>query len=275
MDNKKIIIIGILILVCLGVIIVMLANSVSYERIDITPNGTSIEVPANQTRYRGDVEDVKVWNWNNGILVTYNSHADSYIKVGGVGFDALYNLIKNGEMQEIDGFTCYVINADDLLEIHIFDIIKVNYNGKFYCIPLANETSHDNIIICCNDKDMAVHMAKSVNYKNVYPENSKLDNTISSAKNMSKDWAANLDNAVSTAGNISKDWNANWDNAVSTAGNVSKDLDAGWDNVVSTAGKTSKDLESKSNGYANNLNWNSVESTVKGKVGDLMSYVPF
>ena len=83
--------------------------------------------------------------------------------------------------QDIDGFTCYVINADQLLEIHIFDIIKVNYNGKFYCIPLSNETTHDNIIICCNDKNMAVHMAKSVQYKNVFPE--KTD-TLSTVKNM-------------------------------------------------------------------------------------------
>uniref|UniRef100_UPI0025EE4B6D hypothetical protein n=1 Tax=uncultured Methanobrevibacter sp. TaxID=253161 RepID=UPI0025EE4B6D len=67
------------------------------------------------------------------------------------------------------------------------DIIKVNYNGKFYCIPLSNETTHDNILICCNDRDMAVHMAKSVQYKNVYPENTDLDNTISTVKNITGD----------------------------------------------------------------------------------------
>ena len=150
MDNKKIIIIiGIILLIIIaGVIIVMLT----------------------------------IWNWNNGILVTYNSHEDqSIIKVSELGFNTLNNLIKNGERQDIDGFTCYVINADQLLEIHIFDIIKVNYNGKFYCIPLSNETTHDNIIICCNDKNMAVHMAKSVQYKNVFPE--KTD-TLSTVKNM-------------------------------------------------------------------------------------------
>ncbi|MBR5954824.1 MAG: hypothetical protein IK021_05395, partial [Methanobrevibacter sp.] len=96
-------------------------------------------------------------------------------------------LIKNGENQNIDNFTCYVINADELLKIQIFDIIKVNYNGKFYCIPLTNETTHDNILICCNDKNIAVHMAKSVEYKNVYPDKTKLENTISSVKNMTGD----------------------------------------------------------------------------------------
>ena len=183
MDNKKIIIIiGIILLIIIAGVIIVMLTSVQYEKIDITPNGTTIEVPANQTKYHGNVEGAKIWNWNNGILVTYNSHEDqSIIKVSELGFNTLNNLIKNGERQDIDGFTCYVINADQLLEIHIFDIIKVNYNGKFYCIPLSNETTHDNIIICCNDKNMAVHMAKSVQYKNVFPE--KTD-TLSTVKNM-------------------------------------------------------------------------------------------
>ena len=103
-----------------------------------------------------------------------------------MGFNTLNDVIKNGEKENIDGFTCYVINADELLEIHIFDIIKVNYNGKFYCIPLANETTHDNILICCKDKDVAVHMAKSVQYKNVYPD-SDLEDTLSTVENLTGD----------------------------------------------------------------------------------------
>ena len=188
MDNKKIIIIGVIFLIIIAGIILVMLTSVNYERIDITPNGTSIEVPANQTKYVGNVEGAKIWNWDKGILVTYNSHEDkNFIKVSELGFNTLNEIIKNGEKQSIDNFTCYVINADELLEIHIFDIIKVNYNGKFYCIPLSNETTHDNILICCNDRDMAVHMAKSVQYKNVYPENTDLDNTISTVKNITGD----------------------------------------------------------------------------------------
>lgn len=196
MDNKKIIIIAIILLIIVAGIIFVILTSVNYERIEITPNGTSIEVPANQTKYNGDVESAKIWNWNNGILVTYNSHEDkNLIKVTELGFNTLNEVIKNGEKQNIDGFTCYVINADELLEIHIFDIIKVNYNGKFYCIPLSNETTHDNILICCNNKDMAVHMAKSVKYKNVYPD-TDLDNTVSAVKNITNglDTLANYTN---------------------------------------------------------------------------------
>ncbi|WP_405290565.1 hypothetical protein [Methanobrevibacter sp.] len=187
--NKKIIIIGIILLIIVAGIIVVMLTSVNYEKIYITPNGTSMDVPANQTKYNGNVEGAKIWNWNNGILVTYNSNEDkNIIKVTELGFNTLNDLIKNGEKQDIDGFTGYVINADELLEIHIFDIIKINYNGKFYCIPLANETTHDNIIICCNDKDMAAHMAKSVQYKNVYPDTPDINDTISTVKNMTGDW---------------------------------------------------------------------------------------
>jgi hypothetical protein len=163
-------------------------TTVNYEKIEITPNGTTIEVPANQTKFNGDYESVKIWNWNNGILITYNNHEDNnLIKVSELGFNTVNDVIKKGEQQNIDGFTCYVINADDLLEISIFDIIKVNYNGKFYCIPLSNETSHDNIIICCNNKDIAVHMAHSVIYKNVYPDNNAINNTISQVQNITGD----------------------------------------------------------------------------------------
>lgn len=168
MDNKKIIIIGIILCIIIVWVIFVMFASVDYERIEITPNGTSIEVPAGQTKSDGEVETAKIWHWDNGILVTYNSNEDdNLVRVTQLGFNTLVDLIKNGEKQDFDGFTGYVINADELLEIQIFDIIKVNYNGKFYCIPLSNGTTHDNILICCNDKDMAVHMAKSVEYKNV------------------------------------------------------------------------------------------------------------
>ena len=201
MDNKKIIIIGIIILIIAAGIIILMLTSVNYERIEITPNGTSIEVPANQTKYGGTIESAKIWNWKNGILVTYNSHEDkNIIKVTELGFNSLNKLIKNGEQQDFDGFTGYVINADDLMKITIFDIIKVNYNGKFYCIPLSNETTHDNIIICCKDKNMAVHMAKSIQYKNVYPNNTS---ALSKVKNITRDLKSKANNYTNNI-NLSK-----------------------------------------------------------------------
>lgn len=204
MDKKKMIIIGIILLIIVAGAIFVILTSINYDRIDITPNGTTIEVPANQTKYDGNFEGAKIWHWNNGILVTYNSHEDpNFIKVSELGFNTLNDVIKNGEKQNIDGFTCYVINADELVEIHIFDIIKVNYNGKFYCIPLTNETTHDNIIICCNNKDMAVHMAKSVEYKNIYPNSTGLDAALSSVGNMTGDLQSKANDYVNNT-NLSK-----------------------------------------------------------------------
>lgn len=184
MDNKKIIIIGILLLIVAGAILVMLASP-NYERIEITPNGTSMEVPINQTEFCGDFEGVKIWYWDNGVLVTYNNHeGNGVIKLIGLSFNALNELIKTGEVQNTDGFTCYVINASDLVEINLYDVIKVNYTGEFYCIPLSNGTSQDNIIICCNDKDTALDMARSVQYKNVYPDDIDVDDVISTVENV-------------------------------------------------------------------------------------------
>ncbi|WP_296857696.1 hypothetical protein [uncultured Methanobrevibacter sp.] len=185
--NKKIIIIGIILLIIVAAIVFIILTTVNYETIEITPNGTTIDVPANQTKYNGKVEGAKIWNWNSGILVAYNSYEENdIIKVTEIGFEALNKIVKTGEMETVDGITCYLINADKLLEIHIFDIIKVNYNGKFYCIPLYNETTHDSIIICCKDKDIALHMAKSVKYKKVYSENNNVNNTISKVKNVTE-----------------------------------------------------------------------------------------
>ena len=245
MDNKKIIIIGIIILIIAAGIIILMLTSVNYERIEITPNGTSIEVPANQTKYGGTIESAKIWNWKNGILVTYNSHEDkNIIKVTELGFNSLNKLIKNGEKQDFDGFTGYVINADDLMKITIFDIIKVNYNGKFYCIPLSNETTHDNIIICCKDKNMAVHMAKSIEYKNVYPNNTDLDNAISTIENMTEDLQSKANNYTNNT-----------------------DLN----DVKSTIEDKFGDLQSKANDYANNANIDDAESTIEKITGDLLS----
>ena len=51
MDTKKLIIIGIVAIILIAAAVIMLTNSVNYERIEITPNGTSIEVPARSTAH--------------------------------------------------------------------------------------------------------------------------------------------------------------------------------------------------------------------------------
>ena len=235
------IIIGAVILIIVAIILVMVLTSVNYEKLEITPNGTTIDVPANQTKYNGDYEGIKIWNWDNGILVTYNNHADpDYLKVGELGFNALNELIKNAEKQEIDGFTSYVINADDIFEIQIFEFIKVNYKGKFYCIPLKNETTHDNIIIFCMDKDIAVHMAKSVKYKNVYPQSNSFDHVKSSIQEEVGDWQDQITNYTNSA-----DF---------------KDVQSS--------------VQQEINEYANSTDFKDLQSAVQNKIGEWQSKIP-
>ena len=192
MNNKKIIIIGTIACILIFAIALMLLSSANYERIDITPNGTSIEVPVNKTEYVGELEGIKVWKMDNGALITYNGHEGiNSFQLTDLSFNAIQDIIKKGEMQNIDGFTCYVLNADELLEVHLFDIIKVNYNGKLYFIPLNNETTQDNIIIFSNDQDMALHMAKSVQYKNVYPNATSSDNSNITMEQIAEDLLSN------------------------------------------------------------------------------------
>lgn len=248
MDKKKKIIIGAIILIIAAIILVMILTTVNYEKLEITPNGTTIEVPANQTEFNGEYEGIKIWNWNTGILVAYNNHDDlDNLNLGGVGFNALIELLKNAERQEIDGYTCYVINADDLFEIHIFDFIKINYKGKFYCIPLSNETTHDNIIICCNDQGMATHMAKSVKYKNVYPKSNRLNDVKSSIKDEIGDWQSQITNYTNSA-----DF---------------KDAQSSVQQEIGT-------WQSKANQYTNNTDFNNVKSSIQNKIGEWQSQIP-
>lgn len=169
MENKKLIIIGVLaVILCIfaGAIIGTLNtmnSSIDYERIEIVPNATSIEIPTSQANYLGDTEGVKFWNWSNGALVTYNSQEGSNAVElsGALGFYAVKELVRTGNSENIDGFTVYTLDANQLAES-----IKTNGDGEFYCVHLVNDTTHDNIVICCKDKEILLHMAKSIQYKN-------------------------------------------------------------------------------------------------------------
>lgn len=247
MEKKKMIIIGAVILI-VAIILVMVLTTVHYERLEITPNGTTIDVPENQTKFNGEYEGIKIWNWNTGILIAYNNHDDlDYLNLGGIGYNALVEVLKNAEKQEIDGYTCYVINADDLLEIKIFEFIKINYKGKFYCIPLTNETTHDNIIICSNDQGVATHMAQSVKYKNVYPKSNKLNNVKNTIQEEIGDWQSQITNYTNSA------------DFKNTQSSIQQEIGT-W--------------QSKANQYTNNTDFNDIKSAVQNKIGDWQSQIP-
>ena len=68
-------------------------------------------------------------------------------------------LIKQNSKTNIDGYEVYMLDSNTLESI-----VKMDIDGKFYCIFL-DDANHDTVVICCNDKDVAVHMAHSINYK--------------------------------------------------------------------------------------------------------------
>ena len=164
MENKKKIIIAVLILIiCLVVGVILTINSINYERVEITPNGTSIEIPTDHREYVGDVSGVKCWKWNYGVLLSYDdSSANNSLNFSGIsiGFDMVEKLIKQNSKTIIDGYEVYMLDSNTLESI-----VKMNIDGKIYCIILDNETNHDTVVICCNDKNTIVHMAQSINYK--------------------------------------------------------------------------------------------------------------
>ncbi|WP_292888752.1 hypothetical protein [Methanobrevibacter sp. UBA212] len=168
METKKIIIIGILlVIICIlfGAIFGLLTSNVAYERIEITPNGTSIEVPSEDAKYDGEINNTgaKMWTFKQGALMTFNSaeaiDARGLNGLGGaVGFKDIKDIvITHFEKQEtIDGFTVYTLNGEQL---------GINGRGTMYCIITGNDQTHDNILITVDNKDIALHMAKSIQYK--------------------------------------------------------------------------------------------------------------
>ena len=163
METKDLIFIGIVaisISILIGTTIGIVTTSQDYERIEIVPNGTSIEIPDSQNASVG--EDLKFWNWSDGALITYNSQEDTNASEisSALGFYAIKELFKQGSSENINGTTVHTLDGAKLKE-HI----NVNGDGTYYCVYLINGTTKDNIIICCSDKDVLMHMVNSVQYK--------------------------------------------------------------------------------------------------------------
>lgn len=180
MDKHKQIIIIILIIILVSILTyigytIYNQNNITYQRVEIVPNATSIEIPVVDAKYLNDTNGVKFWNWSNGVLISYNSQegVNNYGLSGALGFYAIKELIHSGESETVDGFTIYKLSADKLS-----NILKTNTNKEFYCIHVFNDTTHDNIIICCENKEIALHMAKSIIYKTVNVSNQEKSNSI-------------------------------------------------------------------------------------------------
>lgn len=188
MEQKQLIIIGVIcVTICIlaGAIFGILTNTVKYERIEITPNGTTIEVPSNNLTFQGDINNTgfKIWTFKQGSLTSYNSdegstHGLVYMLGGAYGFKESMDLIKNHfEKQErIEDYLVYTIDTDKLN--------PDGGSGLMYCIIIQNNESHDNMIIVASSKEIALHIAKSVQFKAL--NITGVDNPTSSSGGVSK-----------------------------------------------------------------------------------------
>lgn len=162
MNNRNFIIVLIAVILCIiaGTVLLTSMSTVNYERIEITPNAT-MDVPSNQLKDYGDTLGVKLWKWNNGVLITYTGSGNNSTGLAGtLGLGMIKKLAGVGEVKNIDGFNVYSVG-----ESEIPDSLKMYVKGNIYTISIVNDDAHDNILICCQDKDVALHMAKSVQFK--------------------------------------------------------------------------------------------------------------
>ena len=169
MDTKKLIIIAVsAVIICIiaGTLIGMMNSTVNYERIEITENGTSIEIPTDNASYIGEINNTgaKLWTFKQGTLTTFNSAEASNARGlnglgGALGIKEIKDMVINHfeKKETIDGFTVYTLDGQTM---------DIEGRDKIYVIETGNDTTHDNIIIATDNKDVTLHMAKSIQYKN-------------------------------------------------------------------------------------------------------------
>lgn len=190
MEQKNFIIIAVVaIIICVatGAILGFLTNNTQYERIEIVPNGTSIEMPTDNLTYEGEQSGTgaKLWSFKQGSLMSFNSQeaidARGLYGLGGaLGIKQIKDLVieKSVDKENINEFTVYTVKGKD---------INISSRDTLYVIITGDDTTHDNIIIATENKDITVHMAESIQYKSGNATNTSNDNTSESASQSTAD----------------------------------------------------------------------------------------
>lgn len=170
MERKHLIIIGALLIIifvlCVGIFSV--PTHIEYENISVVPNGTSMEVPTNNLTNYSDVpkEGFKIWKFEQGSITSFNTKevkarfhgTNLHSEQGLEEFKEFTNIIhKNFDNKEqIDGYYVYTINSEKFGD----DDAKT-----MYAIIGGGTDTGDNIIIMTDNKDITLHIAKSVDLK--------------------------------------------------------------------------------------------------------------
>ena len=139
------------VIILVGLVAYMVFNQpdVEYQTIAIS-NGTTIEVPvSNQANtfkdnlgifyYQDPKYDVNITSWNS---------QEELSIMGAVDISSKIELQKGGATPSIEnGVPIYY-----------------NKNTDSYCIEVGNNTTHDNILIVCKDKDTLIRIYSSIKF---------------------------------------------------------------------------------------------------------------
>lgn len=153
MDNRKVIIIALIaVIVVLGGLIaysLFTQNQVQYQTIAVS-NATTMEVPVSKnSTFFNDALGIKYYQDDkSGVqVISWNGQEQASAK-GAVNIASQFEKQKAGTTQSIENG------------------VSVYENKKLRCfiIEVKNATTNDNIIIVAKDKNVALHMLKSIKF---------------------------------------------------------------------------------------------------------------
>ena len=154
MDERKSMLIVILIIVLVIMVVVIgyvyINNSnVQFKTIYLS-NATTIEVPvSDESKFFSDDVGIKYYqDPKHGVsIISFNSQEEPSL-AGASSAAAQFAAQKGSSTPTVE------------------DGVPVYYNSQtgMYCIQIGNNTTHDNIMIVCKDKDMALKIYHSIKF---------------------------------------------------------------------------------------------------------------
>lgn len=239
LDDKYLFYALILLVIALvvGIGLTLFAGSdITYETINIS-DGTTIEVPqTDDATWTTDENGIKTYQCpsKNVVMNTYNSAENSNLGGDG-GFSLTRDVLLDGA-NDVENYNGYEIKENDINGSH------------FYVVSIANEPTHDNIVIASEDLDILKHMLDSLVFGSpaVVEENATNTTDDSSTNDTSKDTSKHSsDNSKSSTKSTEKT-TSNSDSNKKTTNN-----DKPKDNTPSTPSKPTPepDIPTPDEGY--------------------------
>ena len=154
MNQKQYIIIALVAIIAvlsIGIGYALLTQSnIEYERVNIS-NGTTIEVPkAQDAEWTKDPSGIKTYTCNSKHIVMNSFNSEEDLTLVGAGAYALERDLLLDGAKDVETYKNYQIKENDINGTH------------YYIVNIANNSTHDNIIIGGNDLNIIKHMLDSL-----------------------------------------------------------------------------------------------------------------